>query len=280
MQVAESIGVMREFAETLHGRGKSIALIPTMGSLHAGKQSLISAAREHAQAVVLSIYPVPMARGPAQNLERSQRDREEDLSVCRDLDVDVVFEPDGDALLGPDCSTYVVEEELSSGLCGVSLPGFFRGVCTVAAITFNIIRPRFVVLGRRNAQQVAVIGKMIANLAFPVELVVSPTIRDHDGLALSSRNARLSTHQRTEACGVFKALSIARDMVRDGVRNVDRVIAEITHHLGQHHRLRVIYVAVVDPTTMVPLREIVPGQTLIATAVWCDEIRLIDNVWL
>jgi pantoate--beta-alanine ligase len=174
-------------------------------------------------------------------------------------------------------STFVSEENLSRGLCGVSRPGHFRGVTTVLAKLFNIVRPDIVVFGQKNAQQAAVARKTIADLNFRVQVLVEPTVREADGLPCGSRLTMLSPGQREDATVLHSAMLAGRALVESGVRNVDRVVAETTHVISQKRRVRVIYVSIVDRETMEPERQIVPGRSLLAVAVWVDEIRLIDN---
>ena len=278
MEIIQSIADMRARALQFRNEGKSIALVPTRGSLHEGQLSLIKLARERADACVLSIYLNPVQIAPYEKAALEGYNRDHDLELCRNAEVDVAFLPAHDEFQPPDFSSYLVEEDLSAGLCGVSRPQLFRGVTTCAAKLFNIVGPDFAVFGQKGAQEAAVVRKIVRDLAFPVQILVGPTIRESDGLAMSAHNKLLSTHQRAEAAAIGESLNIAADMVASGVRNVDRVMAEITHHLAKFRRLRVIYVAVVHCDSIKPLREIVPGQTLITTAVWCDETRMIDNV--
>jgi pantoate--beta-alanine ligase len=165
-------------------------------------------------------------------------------------------------------------------LCGLSRPGHFRGVTTVVAKLFNIVRPDVAFFGQKDAQQVAVIKKMVNDLHFCVDIVACPTVRESDGLAMSSRNRYLSTIQRQDALAISEALFNARKMVEAGTRSTDRVIAEATHILGNRRRVRIIYTSIVDRCTMEPMREIVPGKCLMAIAAWVDEVRLIDNILL
>ncbi|MEI6861115.1 MAG: pantoate--beta-alanine ligase, partial [Verrucomicrobiota bacterium] len=169
------------------------------------------------------------------------------------------------------------EEAVAKPLEGVSRPVHFRGVTTVVAKLFNIVRPDLAVFGQKDAQQVAVLKKMTADLHLGVEIVIGPTLRDPDGLAMSSRNRYLTATQRADALALPRALRRAQEMVAAGERRVDRLVAEATHLLAQHRRVRVIYAAVVDRDTMEAVREVRPGQTLLAIAAWVDEVRLIDN---
>jgi pantoate--beta-alanine ligase len=174
----------------------------------------------------------------------------------------------------------VTEEFVAKPLEGATRPTHFRGVTTVVAKLFNIVRPHQAIFGQKDAQQVAVLAKMVEDLHFGVEIVVAATLRESEGLAMSSRNRYLSTTQRQEALAISQALKFATDMVEKGERRPDRLIAEATHILSQKRRVRVIYIAVVDRKTMEPMREVVPGRSLMAIAAWVDETRLIDNVVL
>jgi pantoate--beta-alanine ligase len=174
-------------------------------------------------------------------------------------------------------STYLTEEAVAKPLEGVSRPAHFRGVITVVAKLFNIIRPAVAVFGQKDAQQVAVLKKMARDLHFPVEIVVAPTLRDPDGLAMSSRNRHLTAAQRQDALSLSQALRRAQAMVAQGEHRTDRLVAEATHILSQHRRVRVIYAALVDRETMEAVREVRTGQTLLVLAAWVDEVRLIDN---
>lgn len=280
MQVIESANEMQAKAIGLRTEGKEIGFVPTMGYLHEGHLSLIDLAKERADIVVVSIFVNPTQFGPAEDLDKYPRDLERDLQLCRERGADIVFAPPPSELYPEDYSTYVVEEKLSQPLCGVSRPQFFRGVCTVVAKLFNIVRPDIAIFGQKDAQQAAVVRRMVRDLHFPIEVVVSPTVREDDGLAMSSRNAYLNEFQRRDARRINAALMKGRALYDNGIENVDRIVAEITHEISDVRRLRVIYVQVVDKDTMQPLRRVEKGRTLIAVAVWCDEVRLIDNMIL
>lgn len=271
---------MQSHAISLRSSGRLIGLVPTMGSLHEGHLALIDIAKEEADKVIVSIFVNPAQFGPSEDFDEYPRVLEEDLEKCRERGVDIVFNPGVQEMYPQGYSTYVKEEHLSAGLCGVSRPHHFRGVTTVCLKLFNIARPDIAVFGQKDAQQCAVVKKMVADLNLPIEVVVGPTLRDPDGLATSSRNAYMSEVQRQEALSIPKALSIAGAMVKEGTRSVDRIVAEITHHLSLHRRVRVIYVQVVDKETMEPAREIEPGRHIACVAAWLDQTRLIDNIEL
>lgn len=278
MQIIQSVNEMQSHAIGLRSSGRLIGLVPTMGSLHEGHLALIDIAKQEADKVIVSIFVNPTQFGPSEDFDQYPRVLEADLEKCRERGVDIVFNPGVSEMYPSGYSTYVKEEQLSTGLCGVSRPHHFQGVSTVCLKLFNITRPDIAVFGQKDAQQCAVIKKMVADLNLPVEVVVGPTHRDADGLATSSRNVYLSELQREEALSISRALHIAQDMVKQGTRSVDRIVAEITHHLSLHRRVRVIYAQVVDKQTMEPARDIEPGRHIVCVAAWVDQIRLIDNI--
>lgn len=276
----ESVSEMRSTAAAHKRNGQSVALVITSGALHAGHAAVIVEARARAQIVVVTIFANPLAFGPSENFGRYPRTPEADLKLCSDLGVDVVFAPAVEEMYPKGFSTYVTEEAVSRPLCGVSRPTHFRGVTTGAAKLLNIVRPEILAMGQRDAQEVAVVRKMIADLCFETEVVVAPIVREADGLVLGVRNKDLTSGQRQETSAIHPALKRAQEMSSQGVRSTDRIIAEVTHLLGERRRIRVIYVAIVDPATMEPMREVVPGRSLLAIAIWIDELRFIDNAVL
>lgn len=280
MQKFESVSEMRAAAAQYRQAGQTIALVPTSGALHAGHAALIELAGQRADVVVVSVFVNPLAFGPSEAIARYPRTPAADLQFCAALQVDAVFLPATDEMYPRGFSTYVTEEAVSKPLCGISRPTHFRGVTTGTIKLLNIVRPHVLVLGQRDAQQAAVLRKMVDDLNCDTEVVLAPTVREADGLAVSVRNRELTSTQRLEAQAIHAALLRAKEMVAQGVRSTDRIVAEATHLLGERRRIRVIYISMVDPVTMEPIRELVPGGTLFTIAVWVDEIRMIDNVVL
>jgi pantoate--beta-alanine ligase len=280
MQKIESVSLMRSLAAEWKKAGRTVALVPTSGALHAGHLALIALAKSRADIVVVVVFPNPLAFGPSENFAGWPRSPDEDLRVCEEQKVEAVFIPAGKEMYPRGYSSFVIEESVSKPLCGISRPTHFRGVTTGTAKLLNIVRPDFLVMGQRDAQEVAVVRRMVADLCFGAEVLVAPIVRDSDGLALAVRNRDLTAAQRQEALAIPAALKCAQEMAAQGVRSPDRIIAEVTHLLAERRRVGVIYVAMVDPDTMEPLREVVPGRTLLAIAAWVDEVRLIDNAML
>jgi pantoate--beta-alanine ligase len=278
MQKIESVSEMRSLAAQWRREGRLVALVPTSGALHAGHAALIAQAKAKAHFVVVSCFVNPLAFGPNEYYSAYPRQPEEDARLATALGVDVLFAPQAEEFFPRGYSTYVTEEVISKPLCGVSRPTHFRGVATGTLKLLNIVAPSILVLGQRDAQQVAVLRKVVTDLCLSVEIEVVPIVRDADGLVVTVKSPNLTAGQRQEAMGIYAALQRGQEMVRQGVRSPDRVIAEVTHLLGSRRRLRVIYIAIVDPLEAV--REIVPGRSLLTVAVWIDEVRFIDNVVL
>ncbi|WOO42521.1 pantoate--beta-alanine ligase [Rubellicoccus peritrichatus] len=280
MQVIQSLQEMQGLAIEMRGKGKLLGLVPTMGALHEGHLSLIDICREKADVTIVSIFLNPTQFGPNEDLDSYPQPLEEDLEACKARGADIVFAPARGEVYPKDYSTYINEELYSRGMCGTSRPGHFRGVTTVVAILFNICRPDVAVFGQKDGQQVAIIRKMVRDLHFPVEIVTGPTVREPDGLAMSSRNRYLDSVLRRESIKLYNALMEGKKLVDKGFLNVNRITAEVTHYLSQTHLIRIIYIEVVDKETMLPEQEIRPGKSMLAAAIWLDQTRLIDNLEL
>jgi pantoate--beta-alanine ligase len=278
MQVIRSVKEMKTRSMDLRRDGKTIGFVPTMGFLHEGHLSLVDLIRKDCDILLLSIYVNPTQFGVGEDFDKYPRDTERDLELCRSRGVDLVFIPESSEIYAGNASTYVVEEEVGMGMCGNARPNHFRGVATVCAKLFNLCQPNYVVLGQKDAQQVVVLKRMIRDLHFPIQVLVGPILREADGLAMSSRNKYLQSKQREEALLVYQSIQAAQKVVEEkGSSNVDRVKAEVLNVLKQGRLLRVNYVDVVDRETMRPEKEIVQGRSLLAVAVWVDQVRLIDN---
>ncbi len=281
MQIIEDPHQMQELSMGLRLAGKRIALVATNGALHAGHAALIQRAREQAEVVVLSAMVNPKEFGPNEDYQRYPRCSAEDAQFAEDNGVDVLFRPEARVLFPPGYSCHMEEDGISKTLCGVSRPTYFKGVCTLYVLLLNLIRPELILVGWRDAQKAAVLEKLVAECFFKVSVERVPTVREADGLPANARNRYLNDFQRKDAATLHRALLEGKRLVENGIRNIDRVLAEVTHHLTQVRRLRVIYVAAVNPVTMEPCRyALEPGHTLVMTAVWCDEVRLIDNILL
>jgi len=278
MQKIEAVNEMRAAADEWRRQGRRVALVPTMGALHAGHLSLLKLARERADVVVASVFVNPLQFGASEDFARYPREVLNDRAMCEQAGVEVMFAPAAPEMFPRGYATHVVEEAVSKPLEGQSRTALFRGVLTVTLKLLHIVRPEVLVLGEKDVQQVAVVRKALADLSVPVEVVTGPTVRDADGLACSARNRLLTPLQRADALVIWQALCRVREMAGQGVRSADRLVAEATHIMAQKRRIRVIYISIVDRTTFEPMREIVPGQSVLAVAVWVDEMRLTDNL--
>jgi pantoate--beta-alanine ligase len=280
MQKIESVSDMRSLAATFKAQAKSIALVPTQGALHAGQEVLIRAAVQKAEVVVVSLFVNPL-QFPANEIPANYpRSLESDLALCEAAGAHVVFAPATADFYPRGFSTFVSEETTSRMLCGPSRPTHFRGVTTMMAKLFNLIRPEHVFFGQKTIQRAIVVKKMIDDLGYGVEVNVVPTAREPDGLAAGVRNREFTSTMRQESLAIQAALKRAKEMVEAGVRSPDRLIAEATHLLGERRKIRVIYVSIVDTVTLEPVRDVVPGRAMLAIAAWVDEVRLIDNAVL
>jgi pantoate--beta-alanine ligase len=279
MIVARTISEFREARSKL-GR---IALVPTMGALHAGHMSLIDTAWKHASHVVVSIFVNPTQFGPKEDFNKYPRPTEDDLRKCEAAGVEMAFVPGLEEIYRPGVPDVTIDlPQLTSVLEGKHRPGHFKGVCQVVAKLFNIMQPQVALFGQKDFQQLRVIQAMAAALDWPIEIVGSPTVREKDGLAMSSRNQYLSADERERALSISRALFLAQGEVNDGVRQSNRLVATMQNVVldpGKLGRIPVSidYVAVVDPVTLKPI-ELVTGPTVLAIAARVGATRLIDNL--
>jgi len=258
--------------------GGAVALVPTMGALHAGHLSLVKVAASIADHVVVSLFVNPTQFGPGEDYAKYPRTEAADLILCRDAGVGAVFSPEAGELYEADASVFVDESSLAAGLCGKTRPGHFRGVLTVVMKLFNIVQPDIAVFGQKDAQQVAVIERMVRDLDVPVRIVRAPTFREPDGLAMSSRNRYLNLEERRRALCLSEALELAREWWRGGERESAAVVKKMHEHIARHDA-EIEYVSCVDGRTLTPAPELAPG-VLVALAVRIGATRLIDNCML
>jgi len=286
MRTVSSVATMQKLARRWRKENARIGLVPTMGYLHAGHLRLIKRARQlvgKQGKVVVSIYVNPLQFGPKDDLRRYPRDLARDKRLCRAEDVDAVFVPDDAQMYPPgsrvEFSTYVVEESLSHGMEGTSRPTHFRGVTTVVAKLFNVVQPEVAVFGEKDFQQGVVIQRMARDLNFPVKIVIVPTYREPDGLALSSRNIYLSPDERQQANILWRAIQQARRTVRTGAAYSSRLKAQLKRLISSQPAVRLDYVEFFDPETLQPVSKVQSGSR-VALAVILDKTRLIDNAAL
>lgn len=277
MEIVRRVSRCRELCGQFRRAGHRVGLVPTMGALHAGHLALIRKAREIADRVVVSIFVNPMQFGPKEDFRRYPRPVTEDVEACREAGVDLVFHPEVAEIYPKDFSTAVVVETLTEGMCGQSRPGHFRGVTTVVAKLLNIVLPDVAVFGQKDAQQAVVVGRMIRDLNMATELVVVPTVREADGLAVSSRNQYLSDKERVAATVLHRALQQAETLVGAGERSATKIETAMRAVLQSEPLARVEYISLTDAGDLRPLKSL-QGKVLIALAVVIGKTRLIDNL--
>ncbi len=278
VKVLSTIPALRTLRTSL-SPGDTLGFVPTMGYLHAGHMSLVEMAREQNRVVAVSIFVNPAQFGPNEDFSRYPRDTERDLAMLKEAGVDWVFTPSVEEMYPPGYSTYVDVREITDRLEGAARPGHFVGVATVVAKLFNIAQPHRAYFGQKDAQQVAAIRKMVADLNFPVEIVVGQTLREPDGLAMSSRNIYLDPQERQAALVLHKSLNAAKQLWDNGERRGAPLREAMTRTLAAEPLARPDYVSVADPTTLQELDD--SGQAteaLASLAVRIGNTRLIDNV--
>jgi pantoate--beta-alanine ligase len=272
VKVAKTIARTRSL---LSRAGKPIVLVPTMGALHEGHASLIRKARKLAGAdgmVVVSIFVNPTQFGPKEDFSQYPRPIRQDENLSRENGADLIFRPEPGEMYAADTSVVVNESRLSAGLCGESRPGHFRGVCTVVAKLFLIVQPDIAVFGEKDWQQLAIIRRLVRDLNFPIKIAGHPTIREKDGLAISSRNAYLTAEERAEAPGLRAALLAAA-----GEKTPVAVVREAEERIAKIPGARLDYVRLVDASTLEPVRRL-DRRTTLAAAIFLGRTRLIDNL--
>jgi pantoate--beta-alanine ligase len=277
MEVAKTIQEVRNRVNAARNEGNKIGLVPTMGALHVGHISLIEAAVKDCDFVVVSIFVNPTQFCPGEDFEKYPRPLEADLEICKKAGVDVVFAPSPEQMYPVNNVTWVTVEKLTEPLCGRSRPGHFRGVTTVCTKLFNIVAPDSAYFGQKDAQQAIVIKRMAADLNMPLEIVICPTIREPNGLAVSSRNQYLTAQQKKDAANIYKSLQTCRRMIEAGTTETHEIIAEMQKILQQIPSGQIEYVSIVDAETLEGIDKIA-GKVLAAVAIKVGPSRLIDNI--
>ena len=276
MRVVKTIEEVREQVKAWKREGLRVGLVPTMGFLHEGHKSLIVKAVEENDRVVVSDFVNPTQFGPKEDLASYPRDIERDAKLCEEAGADLIFHPEPEEMYAPDYCTFVDMDGLTKGLCGKTRPTHFRGVCSVVAKLFNIVAPDNAYFGQKDAQQLAVIRRMVRDLNFDIRIVACPIIREEDGLAKSSRNTYLNAEERVAALVLSRALNKGKALVESGELSAAKVKDVIMEELCKEPLARVDYVEVVDADSIEPVKEL-KGNILVAIAVYIGKTRLIDN---
>jgi pantoate--beta-alanine ligase len=280
MQIINDATTLQTLTATLHKEQKIIGFVPTMGALHEGHLSLVKAARQQTDVVIASIFVNPTQFGKNEDLSRYPRNLERDTELLAPLGVEYLFTPTPDEIYPDGFTTYVNVEGLSEILEGASRPGHFRGVATVLTILFNLVRPHRVFMGQKDAQQTVVVKKMVRDLRIPTEIIVIPTMREADGLAMSSRNQYLNAEERQAAPVLFRALTQAQQLYAQGERDALTLIQAMQRIIAAEPLAALDYIAVNDANTFAPLHDLRNQSAVISLAVRLGQTRLIDNLLL
>ena len=276
MEIVKTVGEIRDIVKAWRREGLTVGLVPTMGYLHEGHQSLIARSAAQNDRTVVSVFVNPIQFGPNEDLEAYPRDIERDKASVVAAGGDVIFHPEPEEMYPPHFTSFVDTTETTELLCGAVRPVHFRGVCTVVSKLFNIVQPDRAYFGQKDAQQLATIKRFVRDLNFDIEIVPCPIVREEDGLAKSSRNTYLNPQERKAALILSKSLTIGRQLVEAGERDANVVATAIRQHLETEPLAKVDYVEVVDFETVQRVNRIA-GETLVAIAVYIGKTRLIDN---
>lgn len=276
MKIVSTVEQVREEVKKWRQQGLTVGLVPTMGYLHEGHKSLIDKAVAQNDKVVVSVFVNPIQFGPTEDLATYPRDLERDAALCEDAGAALIFHPEKEDMYFDDFCTYIDMDGLTKGLCGKTRPIHFRGVCTVVGKLFNIVHPDRAYFGQKDAQQLAVVRRMVRDLNFDLEIVGCPIIREEDGLAKSSRNTYLSEEERKAAVILHKGLVKGEEMVSAGAKDVKKVLDAITEIIESEPLARIDYVEAVDFDNIETI-DTIEGSVLVAVAVYIGKTRLIDN---
>jgi pantoate--beta-alanine ligase len=279
MEVIATVKEMQRRSEQLRQEGRAIAFVPTMGYLHEGHLALMREGKDRGDALIISIFVNPTQFGPEEDYERYPRDMQQDLKLAQKVGVDIVFTPSAHEMYPDGFQTYVEAERVTQNLCGISRPGHFRGVTTVVAKLFNIVKPHLALFGQKDYQQLVTIKRMVEDLNMDIEVIGIPTVRERDGLAMSSRNTYLSPKKRKEAARLYRALRKGEDLFRQGEKNTASILTTVRGIIEEAKPTAIDYIKICDAHTLEDIEEI-KGEAIIALAVQIGKTRLIDNLIL
>lgn len=276
MKIVKTIDEVRQIVGQWKKEGLTVGLVPTMGFLHEGHKSLIDKAVSQNDKVVVSDFVNPTQFGEGEDLDAYPRDIERDAALCEEAGASLIFNPEPSEMYFDDCATYVNIKSLSDELCGKSRPIHFKGVCTVVSKLFNIVKPDKAYFGQKDAQQLAIIKRMVRDLNFDVEIVGCPIVRESDGLAKSSRNTYLSEKERKAALILSKAVFLGQELAENGETDAEKIVNKMIELISSEPMAKIDYVQAVDAISVKPVKTI-EGSVLVAMAVYIGKTRLIDN---
>jgi len=276
MKIIRSVKEMQEFSESLRLQGQKIAFVPTMGYFHEGHLSLMREGKGRGDCLFISIYVNPTQFGPGEDLESYPRDFERDRNLAESVGVDVIFYPDNTEMYPEHFQTFVSVEKVTLYLCGLSRPGHFRGVTTICAKLFNIVKPHVAIFGKKDFQQLIAIRRMIQDLNMDLEVIGMPIVREPDGLAMSSRNVYLKEQARDSALSLSRSLKLAKEMYDTGERCASRILEDVKKFIEGHSYTRIDYAKICDTTNLEDIEHL-ERESVLALAVRVSSTRLIDN---
>lgn len=279
MKIIYRVKEMQTLSNNLRKEGKKIAFVPTLGYFHKGHLSLMKRGKKLANVLIISIFVNPIQFGAGEDFRNYPRDLKRDLSLAETVGVDMVFVPKIEDIYPSNYQTYVEVAQVTQPLCGISRPGHFRGVTTIVAKLFNIVKPDIALFGLKDYQQYTVIRRMVKDLNYDIDIIGCPTVREPDGLAMSSRNTYLTVEQRKPALCLFESLKLAEKLVKNGQRDVKAIVEKIVSYIESRPYTQIDYVKICDPETLKDL-DYLNHKALLALAVKVGEARLIDNAIL
>lgn len=279
MKIIRKIKQMSLFSKNARLRSKSIGFVPTMGALHEGHLGLIRKARRENDTVAVSIFVNPAQFGAREDLKKYPRDLKRDAKLCKKAGVDIIFCPHAKDMYRNGYNTYISVLGLSDVLCGRFRPGHFKGVATIVNKLFNIIQPDTAYFGQKDAQQAVIIKRMVEDLNIPVKIRMMPTVRERDGLAMSSRNTYLNKDERKDAAVLYQALILARNSIKAGIKDAAQITSRMRQLIQKKKTTKIDYISIVGPDNLKPVKKI-PRICLVALAVWVGKTRLIDNLMI
>lgn len=279
MQIIRDISQMQKYSDSYRQKGNILGLVPTMGYLHEGHLSLMRIMRPRCDKMVVSIFVNPTQFAPSEDLDRYPRDFARDRQLCQLEKVDVIFYPSADQMYPMSYHTYVNVDKMTKLLCGKYRPGHFKGVTTIVAKLFNIVKPHLAIFGEKDYQQLRVIQQMVKDLHFNIQIINGPIVRESDGLAMSSRNEYLNKEEREKATVLYKSLQLAKKLYTDGERDCLKLKRKIRKFISKIQDARIEYVEIVDPITLQSIKTM-KDEVLVALAVYIGKTRLIDNITL
>jgi pantoate--beta-alanine ligase len=278
MEIIKSVIEMQKRAESIHLSGKKIGFVPTMGALHDGHISLLHLARPICDVLVVSIFLNPTQFGQGEDYEKYPRDFKADEEKSKGANVDIIFYPEKNDIYPEGFSTSVKVQGLSDIMCGMSRKGHFKGVATIVLKLFNIVKPHIVIFGEKDYQQAVIIKRMVRDLNLDMEVITAPTVRERDGLAMSSRNVYLNESERIQATSIYKSLKEAEDLIKNGERNPSVIKEKMREIIEKNPYCKIDYIDIRDAENLIEI-DIIKGKILIAVACFMSEkTRLIDNI--